>query len=90
MSIDQAISVCGGLANLSAAIGVPSQNVWNWRKRRVPAEHCPAIEKATGGEVRCEDLRPDIDWAVLRRPCRDESAHDELSQTDNEMQAEAA
>ncbi len=40
-----------------------------WKKRgRVPAEHCPAIERATGGAVRCEDLRPDIEWGVLRAP----------------------
>jgi DNA-binding transcriptional regulator YdaS (Cro superfamily) len=39
-----------------------------WRNgiRPIPAERCPAIERATGGVVRCEDLRPDVDWAVLR------------------------
>ena len=30
------------------------------------AEYCPLIEKATG--VRCEELRPDVEWAVLRSP----------------------
>lgn len=39
---------------------------WSTGKRQVPAEHCPTIERVTGGAVRCEDLRPDIDWAVLR------------------------
>lgn len=34
--------------------------------RRIPAEHCPTIERATGGRVRCEDLRPDVDWGYLR------------------------
>lgn len=29
--------------------------------RPVPAEHCAALERATGGEVRRWDLRPD-DW----------------------------
>lgn len=24
------------------------------------------IERETGGVVRCEDLRPDVDWAYLR------------------------
>ena len=24
------------------------------------------IEKFTSGDIRCEDLRPDIDWAYLR------------------------
>ena len=34
--------------------------------RPIPAEHCPAIERATGGAVRCEELRPDVAWSVLR------------------------
>lgn len=52
---------------MAAEIQVPGSLPSMWRKRgRVPAEHCPAIERATGGAVRCEDLRPDVDWAVLR------------------------
>lgn len=39
---------------------------WKTGARQVPAERCPAIERATGGAVRCEDLRPDVDWAYLR------------------------
>ncbi|HEY0878970.1 MAG TPA: YdaS family helix-turn-helix protein [Zeimonas sp.] len=27
---------------------------------------CIAIERESGGAVRCEDLRPDVDWAYLR------------------------
>lgn len=42
------------------------QTVQQWTKSRVPAEHCPAIEVATEGEVRCEDLRPDVNWGALR------------------------
>lgn len=30
-------------------------------------EHCVNIEKASHGMVRCETLRPDIDWSYLRR-----------------------
>ncbi|NPI99188.1 transcriptional regulator, partial [Escherichia coli] len=37
------------------------------RVRQLPAERCPAIERATRGEVLCEELRPDIDWSYLRR-----------------------
>lgn len=39
---------------------------WVSGVRRVPAERCPGIERATDGAVRCEDLRPDVDWAYLR------------------------
>jgi DNA-binding transcriptional regulator YdaS (Cro superfamily) len=43
------------------------QNVDYWLESgRVPADHCPAIERGTEGKVRCEDLRPDVQWGVLR------------------------
>lgn len=47
------------------------RNVWPWfnTDRRFPAEHCPAIERATrekGDPVTCEELRPDVPWEVLR------------------------
>ena len=64
-----AAEVLGGQAALASACGYADRrHVWPWFKtdRRVPAEHCPAIERATGGAVRCEDLRPDISWGVLR------------------------
>ena len=53
---------------IAAAIDCPPQLVWQWSRgvRRVPAERCPEIERATGGVVRCEDLRPDVAWDVLR------------------------
>jgi DNA-binding transcriptional regulator YdaS (Cro superfamily) len=66
--LDRAIELCGGLAKFAAAIGQTSQTVSNWRARKIPAEHCPVIERATGGEVRCEQLRPDVQWGVLRQP----------------------
>jgi DNA-binding transcriptional regulator YdaS (Cro superfamily) len=47
---------------------------WGTGKRQVPAEHCPAIERATGGAVRCEDLRPDVEWSVLRVVAADQVA----------------
>lgn len=48
-----------------------------WKARgRVPAEHCPAIERETRRVskdkadpalvVTCEQLRPDVAWGVLR------------------------
>jgi DNA-binding transcriptional regulator YdaS (Cro superfamily) len=63
-----AVRSAGGVTELSRSIGVPPSLPSMWRKRgRVPAEHCPAIERATKGAVRCEDLRPDIEWGVLRQ-----------------------
>ncbi|WP_375592202.1 transcriptional regulator [Chitiniphilus eburneus] len=41
---------------------------WASKSRPVPADRCPSIERATNGVVRCEELRPDVDWGVLRSP----------------------
>lgn len=63
--LDRAIQSAGSLAALASAIGVAVSSPSMWKKRgNVPAEHCPAIERATG--VRCEELRPDVQWSVLR------------------------
>lgn len=63
----------GRQSALARAVGVDSQLVWQWARgvRQVPADRCPAIERATAGVVRCEDLRPDIEWGVLRAPAAD-------------------
>lgn len=31
---------------------------------------CINIERESKGQIRCEDLRADVDWKVLRRSCR--------------------
>lgn len=65
LGLDEAIRQAGGLSALASELGVSVQTASNWRSRgRVPAEHCPAIERVTG--VRCEDLRPDVPWSILR------------------------
>lgn len=66
-AIQTAIDLVGGATALATALGLDKpQIINNWRSRRVPAEYCPAIERATNRQVRCEDLRPDVDWAYLR------------------------
>ncbi len=66
--IEIAIESAGNANRLAKGIGVPAQSVLFWRDgdRRIPAEYCPRIEAFTG--VRCEDLRPDVQWSVLRTP----------------------
>lgn len=67
-ALEQAIERLGSAAALASVVGVAPSAPGMWKQRgRVPAEHCPAIEKATFGHVRCEDLRPDVDWSVLRK-----------------------
>lgn len=60
----------GAALRLAKDIGAFSSDMSSWTsgKRPVPAERCPDIEAATGGMVRCEDLRPDVAWQVLRTP----------------------
>lgn len=53
------------MAALAHALGLERGVVNHW-KRRVPAEWCPEIERITDGQVRCEELRPDVSWGVLR------------------------
>jgi DNA-binding transcriptional regulator YdaS (Cro superfamily) len=66
--IDRAIECAGSMKALADALGVTKAAVFQWKfpGRRVPAQHCPAIERLTLGAVRCEELRPDVDWAYLR------------------------
>lgn len=66
--LEEAARIIGSQVALAAQLGVTKAAVGQWKLegRKVPAEHCPVIERLTDGHVRCEDLRPDIDWAYLR------------------------
>lgn len=67
IALDRAIQAAGSVAALASAINVAASAPSMWKKRgNVPAEHCPAIERATNRAVRCEELRPDVDWGYLR------------------------
>lgn len=67
-AIDRAAEILGSQTALADLLGVSKGAVSQWKDegRRVPAEYCPLIERATNGQVRCEELRPDIAWDVLR------------------------
>jgi DNA-binding transcriptional regulator YdaS (Cro superfamily) len=81
-SLKQAIQIVGGqtaMARVLSRDGRPmvQANVWKWLNSpnpdlMPPAEYCPAIERATNGAVKCEDLRPDVEWSVLRCTCTDQ------------------
>lgn len=66
--VERAIEKLGTATALAKLLGVSSAAVGQWKngERQVPAERCPEIERATAGAVRCEDLRPDVAWDVLR------------------------
>lgn len=67
-AILKAASVVGGQTKLAKLLNVTPPAISQWVKgtRPVPAERCLEIERITGGVVRCEELRPDVNWAVLR------------------------
>lgn len=72
MSIDalqKAIEVAGTQAKLASLIGKRQGHIGNWlnRDKKVPAEACLPIERATGGKVTRYDLRPDIFGAPRRK-----------------------
>lgn len=58
----------GEIARLARFIGIKPSIVSFWYAgiRQVPAERCPLVEQFTQGKVTCEELRPDVNWAVLR------------------------
>lgn len=62
MALESAVGLLGGQSATARLIGVSQQSIWaalNTRKR-VPAEWCLPIERATGGQVTRHQLRPDL------------------------------
>ena len=79
-AIDRAIDVFGSQVNLARAIGVTNALVSNWVcGGNIAAHHCPTIERVTYGAVKCEELRPDIEWQVLRQKPTRRKAKSEVS-----------
>jgi DNA-binding transcriptional regulator YdaS (Cro superfamily) len=75
-ALERACAAANGSSRLAQLLTergrkVSKASISRWKKERVPAEACPDIEAITG--VKCEELRPDISWEVLR-------THDEKCQ----------
>ena len=72
MTLDQCLKStgAGSAIALSRRLGIapPLLSQWRTGARKVPAERCIDIERATGGAVTCEELRPDLAdrWSYLR------------------------
>lgn len=61
-AIKAASDILGNQAALAALCGLQKAAVTHWKRSgEVPAEHCKAIERATGGLVTCKQLCPN-DW----------------------------
>lgn len=64
----RAVRELGGPVQAARKLGLERyQTAQSWTRNRVPAEYCPAIERETQRRVRCEEMRPDIPWDVLRQ-----------------------
>lgn len=59
-ALERAIRAFGTQQAFARALGIRSPSVTGWRRGKVPAERCAAIEAATGGAVTRSDLRPDL------------------------------
>jgi DNA-binding transcriptional regulator YdaS (Cro superfamily) len=60
--MDQVIDRLGGSSAVARIVGVKSPSVTEWRRRGIPADRCPALERASEGKVTCEEMRPDVVW----------------------------
>nr|DAY23691.1 MAG TPA: Putative antitoxin of bacterial toxin-antitoxin system, YdaS/YdaT [Caudoviricetes sp.] len=66
-AIEKAVSSIGSQQILAKECGVSQQTVSLWLNgAKMDVKYIPAIIKATNGAVKPEDLRPDVDWAVIR------------------------
>ena len=70
MTVKEIIKAVGGPGAVGRRMGIRSQAVSLWiRSNRIPAERVPTLEamcKECGFTARAEDMRPDVEWEVLR------------------------
>lgn len=57
-ALARAIEKAGGTKELARSLGITPQAISQWK--RCPAQRAIDVERATGGEVRRQDLRPDF------------------------------
>ncbi|AKI27996.1 transcriptional regulator [Moraxella catarrhalis] len=65
-ALDKAIAILGNRSTLARSLGITPWALSKWDKNNPPRDRCLAIEQATGGKVKAEDLRPDINWEYVR------------------------
>lgn len=58
--LDRAIKTAGGVTKLAKKLKVEQCTVSAWRRRGIPAERVLEIERATDGQVKRTELRPDL------------------------------
>ena len=70
MKTKDIITLLGGTCKIARLLGVKSQAVSLWiRANSIPLKRIPSLEKIAkekGLPIRAEDMRPDMDWQILR------------------------
>lgn len=67
MNAKEIITKLGGPTIVAASLGITSQAISLWAsKNKIPAERCPELELLSQGTIKCEEMRPDVKWWVLR------------------------
>lgn len=67
VAFDKAVKFAGSTAALARGIGLTPWAVSKWDIEKIPECRCEDIEKFTQGQVRAEELRPDINWKYVRQ-----------------------
>ncbi len=81
-----AAKALGSKSELARGIGLSKQGIHPYfhTDRPFPADYCPTVERLTeaaGKRVMCEQLRPDVEWGVLRHPAPKRRAADKAPRT---------
>lgn len=63
--LNRIVNILGSKAALAKALNTSKQNINQW-KEHVPIKYCPDIEYLTNRQITCEEMRPDVNWSVLR------------------------
>lgn len=58
----------GSQVETAKKLNVSKSQVWQWLNNvnAIAIEKAIDIEDKTNGEVKCEELRPDVNWSVIR------------------------
>lgn len=66
--ISKAVNLCKGQSALARTCGVSQAAVGKWLNgAKMDVAHVSSIVKATNGEVKPQELRPDVDWETIKK-----------------------
>lgn len=68
LGVKAAIEICGSQAVVAKACGISQPTVFKWLGgAKMDVAHVSSIVKATNGEVKPQELRPDVDWETIKQ-----------------------